>query len=217
MTVIGNRFTPAFAGRRPDGPTPAPPGPDIRFAIVTETSTGRLSVTLQIGPDAPPIATIDLDWGDGTRDALGGLIATHSYTDRGVYELRAIARSDAGRESLNSIRVQVLEGAPAIPDPVADFTITPAAPTDADPVTLTSTSTPVEFIEAWEWGQQMPDTITPAEGPPVMNLGTQPAGAYVWNLRVRLTDGRWSTLRSRGVNITAAEDPEPDPESEAEA
>jgi hypothetical protein len=99
-----------------------------------------------------------------------------------------------------------------IPDPVADFVITPAAPTDADPVVLTSTSTPVEFIEAWEWGQQMPDTIPPGEGPPVMNLGPQPAGAYVWNLRVRLVDGRWSTLRSRGVMVIAAEDPEPPPE-----
>jgi hypothetical protein len=98
-----------------------------------------------------------------------------------------------------------------IPDPVADFTITPAAPTSADAVTLTSTSTPAEHIEAWEWGQQMPDTIAPGEGPPVMNLGPQPPGAYVWNLRVRLTDGRWSVLRSRGVNITAAVPP-PDPE-----
>jgi hypothetical protein len=103
-----------------------------------------------------------------------------------------------------------------IPDPAADFMITPAAPTDADPVTLTSTSTPEEHIVAWEWGQQMPVAIAPAEGPPVMNLGAQVAGAYVWNLRVRLEDGRWSTLRSRGVNITATEDPEepepPDPE-----
>jgi hypothetical protein len=217
MTVIGNRFTPAFAGRRPDGPTPAPPGPDIRFATVTETSTGRLSVTLQIGPDAPPIATIDLDWGDGTRDALGGLIATHSYADRGVYELRAIARSDAGRTSVNSIRVQVLEGAPAIEDPVADFTITPAAPTDADPVTLASTSTPAEYVQINEWTQIMPPGST-QEGPPVMNLGMLTPGAYVWQLRVRLIDGRWSAPRSRGVQVTASEDPEeppPDPEAEA--
>jgi hypothetical protein len=95
-----------------------------------------------------------------------------------------------------------------IPDPVADFVITPNAPTDADPVTLTSTSTPEEHIVAWEWGQQMPVTIPPGEGPPVMNLGPQVAGAYVWNLRVRLDDGRWSTLRSRGVMVTATEDPE---------
>ena len=102
-----------------------------------------------------------------------------------------------------------------IPDPVADFTISPAAPTTADSVTLTSTSTPVEYIEAYEWTQIMPPGAT-VEGPPVMNLGAQVAGAYVWNLRVRLEDGRWSTLRSRGVNITATEDPEepepPDPE-----
>jgi hypothetical protein len=216
MAVIGNRFTPAFAGRRPNEPTPAPPGPDIRFAAVTETA-GRVNITLQVGPGSIPPDTIDLDWGDGTRQALGGLIAAHSYADGGVYELRAIARG-ASRESVNSIRVQVLQGASPIPDPLADFTIAPAAPTDADPVTLTSTSTPEEFIEAWEWGQQMPDTIAPAEGPPVMNLGAQPAGAYVWNLRVRLVDGRWSVLRSRGVNITASEDPEeppPDPEAEA--
>jgi hypothetical protein len=105
-----------------------------------------------------------------------------------------------------------------IPDPVADFTISPSAPTDADSIVLTSTSTPVEHIEAYEWGQQMPVTIPPGEGPPEMILGPQPAGAYVWNLRVRLTDGRWSTLRSRGVNITATEDPEepPDPEPEPE-
>jgi hypothetical protein len=208
MTVIGNRFTPPFAGRRPNEPTPAPPGPDIRFAAVTETSTGRLSVTLQIGPDAPPIATIDLDWGDGTRDALGGLVATHSYADRGVYELRAIARSDAGRESLNSTRVQVLEGAPPIPDPVADFTIAPAAPTEATPVTLTSTSTPAESIEAWEWTQTMPPGNA-QEGPPIMNLGLLPANNYVWSLRVRLTDGRWSAPRARGVTVPPTEEPPP--------
>src|SRR5580693_7453739 len=114
MAVIGNRFTPAFAGRRPDGPTPAPPGPDIRFAAVTETS-GRVNITLQVGPGSIPPDTIDLDWGDGTREALGGLVASHGYADGGAFELRAIARG-AGRESVNSIRVQVLEGAPAIPD-----------------------------------------------------------------------------------------------------
>jgi hypothetical protein len=216
MTVIGNRFTPAFAGRRPNGPTPAPPGPDIRFAVVTENA-GRVNVVLQIGPDAPPIATIDMDWGDGTRQALGGLAAQHSYTDRGAFELRAIARSDAGRTSVNSIRLQVLEGASPIPDPVADFTITPAGPTAADEITLTSTGTPAEYIEAYEWAQQMPVVIPPAEGPPVMNLGAQAPGNYVWNHRVRLTDGRWSIPRARGVTVTAAEDPEPDPESEAEA
>jgi hypothetical protein len=218
MTVIGNRFTPAFAGRNPNEPTPAPPGPDIRFATVTETSTGRFSVTLQVGPGSIPPDTIDMDWGDGTRQALGGLAASHSYADGGAFELRAIARGDS-RESVNSIRVQVLEGASPIPDPLADFTIAPAAPTDADPIILDAApSTPAEFIEAYEWGQQMPNTIPPAEGPQVMNLGAQPAGAYVWNLRVRLTDGRWSPLRSRGVNITATEDPgdEPDPEPEAE-
>jgi hypothetical protein len=217
MTVIGNRFTPAFAGRRPDGPTPAPPGPDIRFATVTETA-GRVNVTLQVGPGSPLVDAIDVDWGDGTRESLAGLLAAHSYTDGGVFEIRAIAMSNIGRESVNSIRVQVLEGAPPIPDPVADFTIAPAAPTDADAIILDAApSTPAEFIEAYEWGQQMPNTIPPAEGPQVMNLGAQPAGAYVWNLRVRLTDGRWSTLRSRGVNITASEDPgdpEPDPEPE---
>ena len=217
MAVIGNRFTPAFAGRRPNEPTPAPPGPDIRFAVVTETA-GRVNITLQVGPGSIPPDTIDLDWGDGTRQALGGLIAAHSYADGGAFELRAIARGDS-RESVNSIRVQVLEGASPIPDPLADFTIAPAAPTDADLIVLDAApSTPAEFIEAYEWGQQMPVTIPPAEGPQVMNLGAQPAGAYVWNLRVRLTDGRWSVLRSRGVNITASEDPEeppPDPEAEA--
>jgi hypothetical protein len=215
MAVIGNRFTPAFAGRRPNEPTPAPPGPDIRFAAVTETA-GRVNITLQVGPGSIPPDTIDLDWGDGTRQALGGLIAAHAYADGGVYELRAIARG-ASRESVNSIRVQVLEGAPAIPDPVADFTITPAAPTDADPVTLASTSTPAEYVQINEWTQIMPPGST-QEGPPVMNLGMLTPAAYVWQLRVRLIDGRWSAPRSRGVQVTASEDPEeppPDPEAEA--
>jgi hypothetical protein len=106
------------------------------------------------------------------------------------------------------------EPEPPIPDPVADFTIAPAAPTSADPIILTSTGTPAEHIVAYEWGQQMPVDIAPGEGPAVMNLGPQAPGAYVWNHRVRLTDGRWSPPRSRGVNITAAPpDPEePDPE-----
>jgi hypothetical protein len=215
MTVIGNRFTPAFAGRRPNEPTPAPPGPDIRFAVVTEVN-GRVNVTLQVGPGSPP-DTIAMDWGDGTRQALGGLLAAHSYTDSGVYEIRAIASSADRRESVNAIRLQVLEGAPPIDDPVADFTITPAAPTDADPVTLASTSTPAEYVQINEWTQIMPPGST-QEGPPVMNLGMLTPGAYVWQLRVRLTDGRWSAPRSRGVQVTASEDPEeppPDPEAEA--
>jgi hypothetical protein len=215
MAVIGNRFTPAFAGRRPNEPTPAPPGPDIRFAAVTETA-GRVNITLQVGPGSIPPDTIDLDWGDGTRQALGGLIAAHAYADGGVYELRAIARG-ASRESVNSIRVQVLEGASSIPDPLADFTIAPAAPTDADPVTLASTSTPAEYVQINEWTQIMPPGST-QEGPPVMNLGMLTPAAYVWQLRVRLIDGRWSAPRSRGVQVTASEDPEeppPDPEAEA--
>jgi hypothetical protein len=217
MTVIGNRFTPAFAGRRPDGPTPAPPGPDIRFATVTETA-GRVNVTLQVGPGSPLVDAIDVDWGDGTRQSLGGLLAAHSYTDGGVFEIRAIATSNIGRESVNSIRLQVLEGAPPIPDPVADFTIAPAAPTTADTVTLNSISTPAEYIQINEWTQIMPAGGT-QEGPPVMNLGLLQEGPYVWQLRVRLDDGRWSAPRSRGVSVTAAEDPEdpdlpPDPEAE---
>jgi len=45
------------------------------------------------------------------------------------------------------------------------------------------------------------------EGPPVMNLGMLTPGAYVWQLRVRLIDGRWSAPRSRGVQVTASEGP----------
>jgi hypothetical protein len=92
-----------------------------------------------------------------------------------------------------------------VPDPVADFTFTPSAPTDATPVTLTSTATPEEYIQIHEWQQTMPGPGAPVEGPPVMNLGLLEPGPHVWQLRVRLTDGRWSTPRARGVTVTAAE------------
>ena len=214
MTVIGNRFTPPFAGRRPDGPTPAPPGPDISFDSVVEAN-GRVNVTLRIN-GAVIVDTLAFDWGDGTREQLQSLVATHAYHDGGVYELRAIARSNTGRESVNSIRLQVLEGAPPIPDPVADFTSAPAAPTTATPVTLDAAiSTPAEFIDRWEWKDVLNDGDW-AAGPSVRNLGLLAAGSYVWALRVHVIDGRWSEQRNRGWMVTAAEEPEPDPETEPE-
>ena len=216
MTVIGNRFTPPFAGRRPDGPTPAPPGPDISFDSVVETG-GRVNVTMRLlGTDI--IATLDMDWGDGTREQLQSFAAMHAYHDRGVYEIRAIAVSTTRRESLNSIRVQVLEGAPPIPDPVADFTVAPASPTTATPVTLDARiSTPDEYIDAYEWRNVLSDGDFVA-GPALRNMGLLAAGPYVWSVRVHVIDGRWSAPQQRGWMVTAAgaEEPEPDPEPEPE-
>jgi hypothetical protein len=199
-----------FTSLRPNEPdTSATPGPAV---VITNVLTAGLRKSFTLTVDPTNLDTVEAEWGDGTSEMVGGPFpktVSHTYPDTAVYEIRVIARSTLGRVSVNFFNVQV--GTSPVPDPAAEFTISPAAPTDADSVVLTSTSTPEEFIEAWEWGQQMPVVIPPAEGPPVMNLGPQPAGAYVWNLRVRLTDGRWSTLRSRGVNITATEDPEPDP------
>jgi hypothetical protein len=214
MVVIGNRFTPAFAGSRPNGPTPAAPGPRMVFATATLTGA-RVNLLLAA---LDPVDTVDLDWGDGSaRERITAPYnAAHGYVDAGNFLIRAIAVSVDGRESVNGLRVQVLEGGGPIPDPVADFVIAPAAPTTADTVTLTSISTPAEYIQINEWTQIMPAGGT-QEGPPVMNLGLLQEGPYVWQLRVRLADGRWSAPRSRGVSVVAAEDPEdppPDPEPE---
>jgi hypothetical protein len=198
----------------------------LRDRTIAAREPVGVAVTDRVGA---PASILSVDWGDGVVDQA----STHTYREATLHEIRIQVRTQDDEFGASSgFRVLPRRddnpGAirpvfwdfphappPDIPAPVADFTISPAAPTDADPVTLTSTSTPEEFIEAWEWGQQMPDTIAPGEGPPVMNLGPQPAGAYVWNLRVRLTDGRWSTLRSRGVQITATEDPEePEPPPE---
>jgi hypothetical protein len=200
--------------------------------LADRTIAAREPVAIAVtDPVGRPIVPLAIAWGDGTNGGPN----PHTYAEAQQDVQVMISASMDGRPVFGtSSRFNVLPrrdphpGAirpvfwdfpypppPDIPAPVADFTISPAAPTDADPIVLTSTSTPEEFIEAWEWGQQMPDTIAPGEGPPVMNLGPQPAGAYVWNLRVRLTDGRWSTLRSRGVQITATEDPEePEPPPE---
>jgi hypothetical protein len=207
MTVIGNRFTPPFVGRRPNEPTPAPPGPAV---LITAVAIGGLRAAFSLSIDPTGLATANVDWGDGSpRELTPGpypRAMAHTYADPAVYEIRVTARTAAGRESANSFRVQV--GTGAIPDPVADFTIAPAAPTEATPVTLTSIATPAEFIEAWEWTQVMPPGST-QEGPPVMNLGLLPADNYVWSHRVRLTDGRWSTPRARGVTVPATEEPPP--------
>lgn len=216
MTVIGNRFTAPFVGRRPDGPTPAPPGPDISFDSVVETA-GRVNVTLRIN-GTTIVDTLAFDWGDGTREQLQSLVATHAYHDPGVYELRAIARSNTGRESLNSTRVQVLEGAPPIPEPLADFTWTPASPTTATPVQLDARiSTPAEYIDAYEWRNVLSDGDFVA-GPALRNMGLLAAGPYVWSVRVHVIDGRLSAPQQRGWMVTAAgaEEPEPDPEPEPE-
>lgn len=217
MTVIGNRFTAPFVGRRPDGPTPAPPGPDVRFASVTQPSDGRVNITLQTGGGAGDIIdTLAVDWGDGTREQMGAWTAGHSYAEPAVYEIRAIARSTIGRESVNSIRVQVAKGAPTGPDPVADFTISPAAPTTDDVITVDgSPSTPAGDITEFQWQRMAPNPANSYDQPWVQ--GPLAAGPAVWRLIVKLADGRTSAMTQRTVAITAAPLPEdPDAPEEAE-
>lgn len=194
MTVIGNRFTPPFAGRRPDGPTPAPPGPDLHFLAASNVG-GRVNVTLA-QRDTSTIDLLAIDWGDGTRDELAAWSAAHSYTAPGVYEIRAIARSNTRRESLNSIRVSVPE-IQSIPDPVADFTVAPDPPVAGELTTFDgSPSTPDEHITEYRWeliglGEGFGKVITHTFAAP----GVQQA-----RLTVRLADGR-NNIRTRGLVV----------------
>jgi hypothetical protein len=211
------------------------PSQRCRVDLLTDrTVVAREPVAIAVvDPVGQPIAPLAIDWGDGTNGGPN----PHTYAEP-QHDIRVMISADMpgfGPVFGASSRFNVLpmrvdhEGASLpvywdfpgdppspIPDPVADFTIAPAAPTDATPVTLTSTSTPAEFVEANEWTQIMPPGST-VEGAPVLPLGLLTPGAYVWQLRVRLTDGRWSAPRSRGVQVNPSEvdveEPPPDPEA----
>lgn len=225
MALTVNRFTPAFAGRRPDGPTPAPPGPDVRvFSASANNRTVYLHLVLDDDAD-DPLATLLIDWGDRTpREPLAApWTATHTYPADSSYEIRAIARSAAGRESLTFGNVQVgAQVVAPIPEPVADFTWMPTAPTTATPVTLdASLSTPAAYIDGYEWQELMGDGDPWIVYIPATLVGPLPVGPHLFQLRVHLSDGRWSAPRARGFMVTAAEieepdEPEPDPEPEPE-
>jgi hypothetical protein len=106
MATIGNTFTPAFAGRRPNEPTPAPPGPIVlldpdEVVVDGRRVAGRLII-------AGDIDTLVADWGDGTpREPIDSPWRfEHTYALDAVYEIRAIATSLEGRTSVQGVRVQ---------------------------------------------------------------------------------------------------------------
>lgn len=89
-----------------------------------------------------------------------------------------------------------------IPDPVADFTVTPAAPTSEDQVTFDATpSTPAAHIDRYSWQLLMGGEGNSYDQP--WTTGPFAAGTVVAELNVRLEDGR-TARRQRAVVITAA-------------
>jgi hypothetical protein len=89
-----------------------------------------------------------------------------------------------------------------IPDPVADFTWTPANPTTDDRVTFdASPSTPAEHIDRYSWLLMMGGEGNSYDQP--WTTGPFAAGNVVVELGVRLADGR-TARRQRGFVVAAA-------------
>jgi PKD domain len=213
MVVIGNRFTSAFAGRRPNEPTPAPPGPDIRlepdYVINGRLVNGQLLINGSTNPD-PTVANVEIDWGDGTprQRIVSPYGIVHQYAVDAVYPLRVYATDVDGRTTQAGASVQA-QGDPTNP-PVASFIRAPEPSTLGQPVTFDATaSTPSPGINRYQWQVLTAGgTVVPEQA--VVNVTLPQTGLHVMRLTVWLPDGR-SDMSQLQFNVNPAVE-EPDPE-----
>jgi hypothetical protein len=208
MVLIGNRFTPAFEGSRPNEPTPAPPGPDIRvlpdYQINGRRIHGQLAINDSTDPD-PTVASVEIDWADGTprEPVTAPYDVVHEYAIDAVYPLRVYATDVDGRTTQAGAQVWAF-GDPINlgPDPVADFTVAPEPSEEGDEVTFdASASTPDPGISDYEWTvvTQAPLAFTGK----VVEFTSAITGLHVMRLIVYLPDGR-SDMSQRQFNINPA-------------
>lgn len=212
MVLIGNRFTPAFAGSRPNEPTPAPPGPTIEInpqatLINGRRVRGQLQVNGTTDPD-PNIASVEIDWGDGTPRELTipPYIVVHEYAAEAVYALRVIAISTAQRTATAGAYVQALGDPTTLP--FASFTYTPMPfATVGEPVQFDATGSqpgtggPITTYD-WDWND---GTAIETDAGPTPTHTYTAAGTRRPQLRVVDALGEWD-ITNRAIIIQEEED-----------
>lgn len=108
-----NTTVPVMAG--PGMPAGAP------SLTLLEPVVDGLNVTLNgnLNPGSPSstIASVDIDWDDGSRSGYSGLPATHQYAGQGIYTVNITGIQSDGQSTTKSITLNVKQDNPGPPGP----------------------------------------------------------------------------------------------------
>ena len=166
--------------------------PLVSFGVSPEEPSTADSIVFTDTSTDPDGTIVNYTWtfGDGTTSHEAS--PSHSYADNGTYEVTLTARDNDNDTAMASINITVTNAAPG-----ADFTYTPASPTDVDVVDFADTSVDTDgAVVAWQWEfgdgetstKQNPRHIFPDDG------------TYQVNLTVTDDDGATSTT-SQSIEV----------------
>jgi PKD repeat protein len=138
-------------------------------ATITEDQPASFTFTITSGgTNAPRIANLRIEWGDGSVSNLGqvGSTATtvHTYLEDGPYTIVATLFDDAGGQTSSSTQIFVQE-APSIPVTVTVGTCPGGDgcnPNEPVPFTANATAPAGSSISryVWDWGDNSSDQTT---------------------------------------------------------
>ncbi|HEX6642637.1 MAG TPA: PKD domain-containing protein, partial [Thermoanaerobaculia bacterium] len=97
------------------------------------------------------------NFGDGATSIA--LVATHRYTNAGQYTVTLTVTGAGGQSSSTSKTFTVAASAPVTPPVIATFTMTPQAPSTADNVAFSDTSTGAPTRWTWSFGDGATSTL----------------------------------------------------------
>ena len=176
-----------------------PAGPLARFTATPKFAYPPLETTLDASASSSPdgaIVSYDWDFGDGETGT--GAVVTHTYEDKGLYEITLVVTDSNGKTGARIEAVEALNRAPT-----ARFTFSPYwvyAQVDARFDASESSDSDGEIVQyLWSFGDG-----TTGEGRVVDHAFPYSTTGYGWQPTVTLTvvdeDGKASTT-SKTINV----------------
>jgi len=176
-----------------------PPSVNITETAITAPTGTPITLTISASDPDGTISQIQVDWGDGTLDALpeNGTSAIHSYALAGPYAITVTATDDAGFTSSSQATIAITDRSPPL-----SFTQSPTTAPTGTPITLTiSASDPDGTVSQIQvsWGN---GTIDVLPGNAIVDIHSYSiAGSYT--VTVTATDDASMTSVSQdSVTIT---------------
>jgi PKD repeat protein len=170
-------------------------GPRAEFTATPRFDYPPLEVALDASASSSPNgAIVSYDWDLGDGETESGVTATHTYVDKGVYDITLVVTDSAGETGVRTRSVEALNRVP-----VAIFTFSPYWVGPDQPLTLNASDSYdpdgeiVQYI--WSFGDG-----TTGEGMIVRHEYVQPNWQPLVTLTVVDEDGG-SNSTTRQVNV----------------
>ncbi len=177
--------------------------PRAEFTATPAFDYPPLDVTFNAsGSSSPNGLIVDYTWDFGDGTTAGGVIVSHTYTEKGVYEVTLEVRDDAGKTAERTKSVEALNRAP-----VARFTTNVYTTAVHQPVWFNASESSDEDGEIVEYIWSFGDG-TSGDGE-VIEHEYQTAGGTGWRPEITLTvvddNGASNSMTWRGLIVVGCD------------